>query len=143
MLNLQPGDSVTSNVTLDQTNDLVHGPSRSVTSADRKRAQQAERKRRQRQKEKATAEPMLFTRPEWRLFTDCSTFPQRAGCQPNEVGRLALKEVVDNALGLGVDVNLEQLNGGYRITDAGPGIAPDDVVKLFSVNRELTSSKLR
>ena len=32
---------------------------------------------------------------------------------------------------------------GYRITDHGPGIDPEDVPTFFAVNRPLLSSKLK
>ena len=63
--------------------------------------------------------------------------PQKAGCAPSQIGRIALKEAVDNALDTGADVEIQKIFGGYRIIDNGPGIAPDDVPRLFAVNRPL------
>jgi hypothetical protein len=57
--------------------------------------------------------------------------------------RLVLKELADNALDAGATVvvgNLE--DGGYFVEDDGPGISPDEIATLFSINRPLMSSKL-
>jgi hypothetical protein len=106
----------------------------------------AERKRRQRAREKAAAAataPVMFERADWMLFIRRETLPQKAGCHPDQIGRVVLKEAVDNALDTGADVEIEKIVGGYRIKDNGPGIAPDDVPRLFAVNRPLLSSKLK
>jgi hypothetical protein len=85
----------------------------------------------------------MFERADWHLFLDPSTLPQKAGCQPHELGRIVLKELVDNALDTGAAVTLERAPGGYVVADDGPGIDPADVPKLFAVNRPLLSSKLK
>jgi len=59
--------------------------------------------------------------------------------------RLALKELVDNALDAGGQVTLRQPQPGhYVIKDDGPGIdgSPEQVARLFSIDRGLVSSKL-
>ena len=107
----------------------------------------AERKRRQRQRERAAADvqaPLLFERADWQLFLRRETLPQKAGCEPAEIGRIVLKELVDNALDTGSDdLIIEEMLGGWRVTDHGPGIATSAVPKLFAVNRPLLSSKLK
>ena len=94
----------------------------------------------------ATA-PLMYDRPDWRLFADPSTLPQKAGCQPRELGRVVLKELVDNALDTGANVTLDRVDHGgiigYVITDDGFGIDPAAVPRLFAVNRSLLSSKLK
>jgi hypothetical protein len=115
-------------------------------SAEAKREQAATRQRRKRERDKAAASaqaPLLFERPDWRLFIDPGTLPQRAGCKPDEIRAIVLKELVDNALDAGASVKLTPISGGYRIEDDGPGIAPEQVPQLFVVNRPLLSSKLK
>src|SRR5689334_10783938 len=58
----------------------------------------AERVRRHREKKRAeaAATALLFERPDWRLFTQIETLPQKAGCHPSDLRALAIKEVVDN-----------------------------------------------
>jgi hypothetical protein len=99
---------------------------------------------RARQKAAATAAaPLMYERADWQLFLRPETLPQKAGCTPQQIGRITLKEVVDNALDNGEEVKVEKIPGGYRVIDHGPGIAPPDVPKLFAVNRPLLSSKLK
>jgi hypothetical protein len=56
--------------------------------------------------------------------------------------RLVVKELVDNGLDNGGDVDIEDVPGGYAITDDGPGIDPKAVPSLFSIGRPMMSSKL-
>jgi hypothetical protein len=97
----------------------------------------AERKRQQRARERT----LLFEREDWRLFLDPATLPQKAGCQPEHVRKLVLRELVDNALDAGAHATLERDGETWIIADDGPGLDPDDVPRLFSVNRPLLSSK--
>jgi hypothetical protein len=50
---------------------------------------------------------------------------------------------VDNALDAGAEVTLDHDGGGWVVSDAGAGLDPADVPRLFSVNRPLLSSKLK
>jgi hypothetical protein len=130
--------------------ELAEKPDTTVTPRD---ATAAERMRRHRARKRqaagnAAAETLIFERQDWTLFLDPSTLPQRAGCQPNELGRVVLKELVDNALDTGAAVTLERSEFGagmvaYTITDDGRGIDPAQVPRLFAVNRPLRSSKLK
>ena len=107
----------------------------------------AERKRRQRERQRAAADaraPLLFERADWQLFLRPETLPQKAGCEPEQINRIVLKEIVDNALDTGSDdVTIDEIPGGWRVTDHGPGIDPANVPTLFAVNRPLLSSKLK
>ena len=88
--------------------------------------------------------PILFERADWRLFVDPRTLPQKAGCEPRELGRIVAKELVDNALDAGADgVTVDGDLTRIVVRDNGPGIAPDKIATLFSVNRPLLSSKLK
>ncbi|MBV9584433.1 MAG: hypothetical protein JO213_06055, partial [Alphaproteobacteria bacterium] len=128
---------------------LANTPEATVTARDRTAAERMRRMRaRRRETSSNAAEPLMFERQDWTLFLDPSTLPQRAGCQPNELGRLVLKELVDNALDTGAAVTLEQGEFGagmiaYTVTDDGPGIDPAEVPRLFAINRPLRSSKLK
>jgi Histidine kinase-, DNA gyrase B-, and HSP90-like ATPase len=106
-----------------------------------------ERMRRMRARKKAatsTTAPLLFERQDWQLFLRPENLPQKAGCEPGQIGRIILKELVDNALDTGSDgVTIDEIPGGYRVTDHGSGIHPADVPKLFAVDRPLLSSKLK
>jgi hypothetical protein len=88
----------------------------------------------------------MFERDDWTLLLDPATLPQRAGCQPKELGRMVLKELVDNALDTGATVTLDRADPenmiAYTLADDGPGIDPRKVPRLFAVNRSL-SSKLK
>ena len=71
-----------------------------------------------------------------------ATLPQKAGCQPEDLRRVVLKELVDNALDAGAAVSLDHADGAWIVTDDGPGIDPAEVPRLFAVGRPLRSSKL-
>jgi DNA topoisomerase VI subunit B len=79
-----------------------------------------------------------------KLFVDKRTLQQKAGCAPNQLGRVVLKELVDNGLDAGAGtVTLTGDATRCTVTDDGPGLDPDEVPRLFAVNRPLVSSKLK
>jgi hypothetical protein len=106
----------------------------------------AERMRRMRARRAGHAGtgPLIFECDDWRLLIEGRTWPQKAGCQPGQVGRVVIKEIVENSLDSGGEsVTLAGDNHHCVITDDGPGIAAKDVPRLFAVNRPLLSSKLQ
>jgi hypothetical protein len=107
----------------------------------------AERMRRMRARRRtgqASTSPLIFERDDWRLLIEARTWPQKAGCEPDQVGRVIIKELVENGLDCGAEnVTLTGDYGYCVITDDGPGIAAKDVLRLFAVNRPLLSSKLK
>ena len=120
---------------------LAEFTERAVTSTRRAGTPVAERKRRQRQRERERN--LIYERDDWQLFMDLSTLPQKAGCHFQDLYKVVLKELVDNALDAGANVSLQFCDGAWVVSDDGPGIAPGEVPKLFSVNRPLLSSKLK
>jgi hypothetical protein len=107
----------------------------------------AERMRRMRARRQAdrSSKPILYETEDWQDFLKPESLPRKAGCQPNEIGRVILKELVDNALDTGASTVTLDDHGGpgtdATVKDDGPGLDPSDVVKLFAVNRPLRSSK--
>jgi Histidine kinase-, DNA gyrase B-, and HSP90-like ATPase len=92
----------------------------------------------------SVADPLLFERADWRLFIDPRTLPQKAGCEPSQLGWVVAKELTDNALDAGAEnVTMSGDPRSIIVRDDGPGIAPDKIATLFSVNRPLLSSKLK
>jgi Histidine kinase-, DNA gyrase B-, and HSP90-like ATPase len=114
-------------------------PSRPVTSR-RTGTSPAERKRQQRARDR---QQLVYETPDWQLFIDSATLPQKAGCQPHCIRQIVLKELVDNALDAGANVTLDWDGDTWVVSDDGPGMDPADVPKLYAVNRPLLSSKLR
>jgi hypothetical protein len=103
----------------------------------------AERMRRMRARRAGTS-PLLFERDDWRLLIEARSWAQKAGCQPGQVGRVIIKELVENALDSGAAyVSLTGNSWQCIIEDDGPSIAAADVTRLFVVNRPLRSSKLK
>jgi hypothetical protein len=100
----------------------------------------AERKRRQRKRER-----LIYQTDDWQLFCDWARLPQKAGCQPHDLRKVVLKELVDNALDVGANVSLDRSSDDWAwvVSDDGPGIDPAEVPALFCVNRPLRSSKLK
>ena len=129
-------------VTPMRESELAKTESGSVTPAP---LSGAERTRRHRALKKAAAStaPLLYERADWQLYIRPETLPQKAGCNPRQIGCAVLKEVVDNGLDFGAELGIERIPGGYRITDSGPGIDPAAVPILFAVNRPLLSTKLK
>ena len=79
------------------------------------------------------------------LFRSVTTLPTMAGVRAELLQRLGLKELVDNALDAGATVTVGQIDdNSYVIQDDGPGIegTPEQIARLFSINRDLVSSKL-
>jgi hypothetical protein len=37
----------------------------------------------------------MYERADWQLFCRGETLPQQAGCEPDQIGRVVLKELVD------------------------------------------------
>jgi C4-dicarboxylate-specific signal transduction histidine kinase len=73
------------------------------------------------------------------------TLSQKAGVPKQKLRRLVLKELVDNALDAGAKVEITEPRPGlYVVRDFGAGIdgTPDEIARLFSINRPLVSSKL-
>ena len=104
----------------------------------------ADRMRRMRERRRAQQiPPILYERADWKLFLDPQTLPQKAGCEPDQIGRVVVKELVDNALDSGAsEVTLTGDSHRCTVSDNGPGLAPQRMLRVFAVNRELVSSKL-
>src|SRR3712207_5577463 len=110
--------------------------------ADRAVPPATERKRRQRARIKADRE-IEFVRADWALFLHPDRLPQKAGCPRDRLRAMILKELVDNALDAGADAVLDQIDPDtWSVTDDGPGLDREQVVRLFAVNRPMTSTKL-
>lgn len=117
----------------------AESPTRAVTQAARRPGTPAaERKRQQRARER-----LVYETADWQLFTDPLTLSQKAGCQPDDLHKIVLKELVDNALDDGARVSLDYADGVWVVSDDGPGLDPAEVPRLFCVNRPLLSSKLK
>src|SRR5262249_33828800 len=83
-----------------------------------------------------------FERPDWALFRTVDGLQQKAGVSKDKLRRLVLKELADNGLDAGANVKVGEVADGYYVEDDGSGIDPDDVARLFSMNRPMVSSKL-
>ena len=105
----------------------------------------AERMRRMRERRKAQpTTTILYERADWRLFLEPTTLAQKAGCEPLQIGQVLVKELVDNALDAGAGaVTLDGDPYFCMVSDDGPGLDPADMLRVFSVNRDLVSSKLK
>jgi hypothetical protein len=92
----------------------------------------------------ASQKPPIFEREDWSLFRTIEGLQQRAGVPKRKLPRLVLKEIADNGLDSGAEVKIKLENGGYVIEDDGKGIdgAPEDIARLFSINRPMVSTKL-
>ena len=85
---------------------------------------------------------MKFERADWTSFRTLEGLQQKAGVPANKLIRLVLKELADNALDTGTEVQVGEIDGGYFIDDNGPGLDPNEVASLFSIGRPLSSTKM-
>jgi hypothetical protein len=94
----------------------------------------------------ASQEPpqnLKFEREDWALFRTIEGLQQKAGVTKDKLTRLVMKELADNGLDLDAQVRVGMLpNGGYFVEDDGSGIEPEEVARLFSINRPMVSTKL-
>jgi hypothetical protein len=90
--------------------------------------------------------PPTFEREDWSLFRTIEGLQQRAGVPKRLLPRLVLKELADNGLDNGAEVTVQSLpaRNGYLVEDDGTGIhgTPEDIARLFSINRPMVSTKL-
>ena len=88
----------------------------------------------------------MAERPDWALFRTIGGLQQKAGVAATQLRRLVLKELADNALDSGAEINFGQVDGTntYFIEDDGPGLdgTPEEIASLFSIRRPMRSSKL-
>lgn len=101
-----------------------------------------ERKRRQRATERQAAS-IEFVRTDASLFLHPDRLSQKAGAPKAQLRRMAIKELVDNALDAALNVTLTAVDGDtFIIADDGSGIAPEKAKIMFSVTRPMMSTKL-
>src|SRR3954463_15724518 len=105
-----------------------------LTSAPAQVGAAALRQRRSREKRRIARE-IEFTRADWVLFLHPDRLPQKAGCPRDRLRAMILKELVDNALDAGAAATLAQADPDtWVVTDDGPGLDRDRVVRSFAVD---------
>lgn len=85
-----------------------------------------------------------FEREDWTRFRTVQGLQQQAGVPAELLRRLALKELTDNTLDEG-NVSVGRMpDGGCFVQDDGRGFdgTPDDIARMFSIDRPLISTKL-
>ena len=88
---------------------------------------------------------MKFEREDWTSFRTIEGLQQKAGVPKDKLARLVLKELTDNGLDTGAEVEVGPLpKGGFYVEDKGPGIdgTPEEIAHLFSIARPMISTKL-
>jgi hypothetical protein len=91
----------------------------------------------------------MAEREDWALFRSVEGLCQKAGVHPLWLRRLVLKELADNALDTGADIQCGLIDAEksldlFFIEDDGPGLdgTPGEIASLFSIRRPMRSSKL-
>jgi hypothetical protein len=87
-------------------------------------------------------ENFKFRREDWALFRMVEGLQQRAGVPKERLRRLILKELADSGLDNDAHVEVGEAGGGYYVEDDGSGVEPDDVARLFSIARDMETTKL-
>jgi hypothetical protein len=117
-------------------------PERYRKKEQAKDRQRVKRDRERVERERRVATPMLYTTEDWQDFLDPATLARKAGCEPEQLPAMVLKELADNSADAGAKPALVRAeDGGWIATDDGPGLDPASVPKIFSVNRSRLSSK--
>ena len=85
----------------------------------------------------------MFEKPDWAAFRTMAGLCRRAGTTQHKLAEVVIKELVDNALDSAGDCELTISEGVVVVQDRGQGIEGDDeeIARLFSIGRPLTSSK--
>jgi hypothetical protein len=86
----------------------------------------------------------MYEREDWTSFRTVEGLQQKAGVATDKLRQLVLKELTDNALDTDTSVMVGHLpEGGYFVEDKGGGFdgTPEDIARLFSINRPLRSTK--
>jgi hypothetical protein len=85
----------------------------------------------------------MFEREDWTAFRTLDGLCRKAGAAQEDLTRVVVKELVDNALDAAGDCELSSVDSVVIVQDRGPGIPGDDreIARLFSMSRPLTSSK--
>src|SRR3954465_2050218 len=114
-------------------------PSSIPELTDREKTRERVRRHRALKKQAAAIE---FIRTDASLFLHPDRLSQKAGAPKHHLRRMALKELVDNALDAPT-ASLKAIDQDtFAVQDDGPGISPAKVSKLFSVTRPMMSTKL-
>src|SRR5262245_50892382 len=89
-------------------------------------------------------EILKFPREDWNLLRTLDGLQQKAGVPKAKLAMLVLKEIVDNGLDEGANVDFSTIKGGYAVQDNGRGIGgtPEEIAALFSIARPMISTKL-
>jgi hypothetical protein len=83
---------------------------------------------------------MLFSTLEYRDFMNIETLKRKVGSR--DIAAIIAKEVTDNSLDVCGHCHIGQIGeNGFYVVDNGPGIDIEMLSKIFSINRELISSK--
>jgi hypothetical protein len=89
---------------------------------------------------------LKFEREDWVLFRSLDGLTQKAGTSRDKLTRLVMKELADNGLDAGAEVEVGKLptKRGYYVDDNGPSIdgTPESIAYLFSIRRHMVSTKL-
>ena len=89
---------------------------------------------------------LKFERKDWTSFRTVEGLMQKAGVAKELLTRLVMKELTDNALDAAGKVEVGKLpkKRGYFVEDMGNGIegTPQEIAHLFSIARDLVTSKL-
>jgi hypothetical protein len=87
-------------------------------------------------------------RPAEVVVADCDEFltadglTRKAGCTWGQLPTLAIKELVDNSFDYpGATYELDEITGEHVISDEGPGMGREDILRLFNILRPMTSTK--
>jgi hypothetical protein len=84
-----------------------------------------------------------YESPDWTDFQTFDSLLRKAGTTQDELTRVVIKELTDNALDAAQDADVSLRESTATVTDNGPGIHGSDkqIARLFSLNRPAVSSK--
>jgi hypothetical protein len=93
--------------------------------------------------------PAMFRRDDWMEFRDPNRISNKAGVAYEQLPKVVVKELCDDALDAAdhVEFGLLEVNSDavrFFVADEGPGLdgADEEIAELYSIRRALTSSKM-
>lgn len=94
--------------------------------------------------EELNIENFTFSREDWTQYTFLERLTQRVGVISDNILPLIVKELVDNAWDASASIvdYFAKEDGTIVVSDDGPGIDPNDIARMFSVNRPLLRTEL-
>ena len=91
---------------------------------------------------KNSDDALTVEQQDWMRFLTSEGLAEKAGCPKSMFPKMIVKEFADNAADIGgYNYKIDLIDQVIAIKNGGEGISPDEVRRIFSIQRPLRSSK--